>query len=66
MQSLRQLCACFVLVLAFSLPAVAGEIQYPGVAGIMQQPVVAGDIPCPGIMGQIECPGLNLILSLLF
>ena len=75
MNHLRQLCIGFVLVLALSIPAFAGEIECgltdgpqesSGIAGDIPCPGVTGQIECPGIMGEIECPGLSLLLSLLF
>ena len=75
MKHLRQLCAGFVLVLALSIPAFAGDMETTSVPGTIDCPGITGDIPCPsvtgqvecpGIMGEIECPGLSLFLTLLF
>ena len=66
MKHLRQLCLSFVLVLALSIPALAGDMPQ-GVTGEMPLGVT-GDMP-GGITGQIECGGitgdiLSLLLSL--
>lgn len=66
MKRLRRLCAGTLLVLALSVPALAGEIPNP--------PGVAGDTQFPGVAGQMETPladgtihtGLYYVLSLFF
>jgi hypothetical protein len=62
MKHLRRICGGFFLVLALSIPALAGDIHTTDTPA----PAVAGDISCPGIAGVIGSPGINLILSLLF
>jgi hypothetical protein len=56
MKHLRQLCAGCVLVLAFSIPAVADVMQFPGAAGIIQYPGTTGAIPYPGVAGEMQQP----------
>jgi len=67
MKLLRQLCVGFVLLLALSIPTLAGDLPL-GVTGEIQNGLT-GNIECPGIAGQIECGGitgdiLSLLLSL--
>ena len=62
MKHLRQIFPGFLLVLALSFPAFAGDIHIPGRTGDVQAPAlicVAGDISCPGIAGPQESPGVN-------
>ena len=63
MKDLRQICLGFLLLLALSIPAFAGDVQAPA------RTCVAGEIGCPGatglgITGEILTPGLvSLVLA---
>jgi hypothetical protein len=79
MKHFRQIFLGFSLVLALSIPAlagdiqaparncVAGEISCPGNTGPQESPGVAGNISTPGITGEMLTPGIvSLILAALF
>ena len=57
MKNLRKICAAFVLVMALSITAFAGEISTPG--GPQESPGVTGETQFPGITGQQESPGIT-------
>lgn len=76
MKHLRQLCIGFILVLALSIPAFAGDMEC-GVTGDMPMGVigqlpggVTGEIPGPGVTGTIDCgitgDMLSLFLAILY
>jgi hypothetical protein len=65
MKHFRQVCLGLFLLLAFSIPAFAGDMQTPGVTGTIecgvagQMPTgITGDIPGPGVTGDIGTPGI--------
>ena len=66
MKHLRRICGGFLLVIALSIPAFAGETQTPpghtetppGVTGPQESPGVAGDISTPGVAGEMSTPGV--------
>lgn len=80
MKQLRRICGSFVLLLALSITAFAGEINSPGIAGETASPPIAGetqtppgetqtppgDTQTPGIAGDILGPGVNFLLSIFF
>ena len=70
MKLLRRTCLGLLLLLALSVPALAGDITNPPVAGtngvihnpapgdISSPPTAAGDIPSPpGVAGDMSTPG---------
>ncbi|MBC8031873.1 MAG: hypothetical protein H7Z16_17455 [Pyrinomonadaceae bacterium] len=71
MKKLRQICLGFLLLLALSIPVVAGDVQAPaltcvageigcpGVTGPQESPGVTGDVSTPGITGEIGTPGVT-------
>jgi hypothetical protein len=75
MKHLRRICGGLLLVLALSVPTLAGDMsgpgvtdgpqESPGVMGPQESPGVAGDIQMPGLAGDILIPGIGLILALL-
>lgn len=55
MKYIRQLCAGILLVLALSLPALAGEMGQPRATnGTPETPGIAGDVQYPGITGEMQ------------
>jgi hypothetical protein len=70
MKQLRQICGTFVLVLALSITAFAGDISTPGIAGETQTPPCApgetASPPCvagetqgpPSVAGETQGPGI--------
>jgi hypothetical protein len=74
MKHLRKVCGGLVLVLALSLPVIAGEMSTPGIADDISTPGVAGETQFPGvagdmqfpITGEIGFPGLSFILAFFF
>ncbi|MDT4896939.1 MAG: hypothetical protein QOH25_2016 [Acidobacteriota bacterium] len=79
MKHLRQLCLVFLMALALSIPAFAGEMGAPGVTGTIEcgltgdiQNGIAGDMPAPGdghspgFTGDIGMPGIVQFLLSLF
>lgn len=70
MKHLRRICGGFLLVIALSIPAFAGEtLTPPGETstppGETQTPPGETNAP-PGITGDILGPGFDLIISILF
>jgi hypothetical protein len=75
MKQLRRICGSFVLLLALSITAFAGETQTPPLpgethsppdAGETQTPGMAGETQTPGIAGDMLGPGFNFLLSIFF
>ncbi|HWT01390.1 MAG TPA: hypothetical protein VN256_14165 [Pyrinomonadaceae bacterium] len=67
MKKLGRICAGLILVLALSLPALAGDmLTPPGAGGETQFPGVAGDTQFPGVTGEIGFPGLLAALFSFF
>ena len=62
MKHLRRICVGFLLVIALSIPAFAGETSCP--PGQTETPPGETHSP-PGITGDILGPGFDLILSIL-
>ena len=63
MKQLRNLCAGLFLILALSVPALAGDMHAPRAAGETQFPGVAES---PGFAGIMDTPSIYLVISLLF
>jgi hypothetical protein len=67
MKQLRQFCLIFLMALALSIPAfagdmqngVTGETQFPGITGDMSGPGVTGDVLMPGIAGDMQFPSIT-------
>lgn len=69
MKHLRRICGGFLLVIALSIPAFAGETATPpgetaSPPGQTQTPPGETNSP-PGITGDILGPGISLIISIL-
>ncbi len=68
MKYLRRICAGFLLILALSIPALAGDIASPGFTdGPQESPGATdpGETQGPGYLGDISSPGIAIILALL-
>src|ERR1041384_4386983 len=57
MKNLRRICLGFLLIVALSAPAFAGDIQTPGFAGPQESPGITGPQESPGLTGDIQAPG---------
>ncbi len=78
----RQILLGSFLVLAVSIPALAGEtlcppgeigtpgitgeLSSPGIRGSQDSPGVTGEITTPGLTGEILTPGITWILAAVF
>ena len=75
MTNLRTICLGFLLILALSATAFAGDIgcpgidgpqESPGITGPQESPGLTGDIQAPGFAGDIPFPGIDLLVEILF
>jgi hypothetical protein len=61
MMNFHRLCLALALIVAFTVPAMAGggDIDTPGLNGEISTPGASGDISTPGVSGDISTPGVS-------